>query len=299
MSVALTKQTIAGSELPVSDLCIYVQNTDNGGTYLLKAVSGTNNIGFDVKKQLLIPFPPSSFAEALTVFRTSLNIGFDNLDLLKLKVIGCPAHSFSGEPLLPLVVLYDGVIKTTFSSFNADQQKPAHVTVPNRLYTVTQTDGFASTVIGSRWNYAVQLGNDGSGDLNTFITVRYFMYPSVGTISEGQLYTKSLNFSHLEVVNNSVACYGGCFTGDDQDYLYTLLKRDGTFALTSQFSDTVYGRFNIPSGGEIKQFMNGYYLATDGGGSLYLYSINNGGELITALTGEFNTSLPLAFLDVV
>jgi hypothetical protein len=33
----------------------------------------------------------------------------------------------------------------------------------------------------------------------------------------------------------------------------------------------------IPSGGEIKQFANGYYIATDGSSNMFLYNINNNG----------------------
>lgn len=276
MSVALTKQVITGSELPTGDLVAYVTDSETGLTSVL--VCGATGV---VTKQALVPFPPTTFVSNPVEFVT-----------LKEQTAGSNPLTFLDINTITLFTAYElnrfGCVGITTYSTGTFIQLDS---LPFFSRGFTFMGPFKAAVIKlTETAYVAGLGTLSDGNPNLeFITG---LYTSAG--SQGH----PINVNYCDFDGNSVLSYGVSVVGD---YAYALLKRDGTAVKLGITSGTTeYVTYTVPAGGEIKHFDAGYYITTDGAANLFLYSINNGGELVTQLTpGTFNADLPLEFFSLV
>lgn len=159
------------------------------------------------------------------------------------------------------------------------------------------SDSYSSTLT----TYVTGLGKDGYG------VDCYSIHVAIAYDNSTTLYGFcNVNIDSTKCLSDSsgVLSFGYCF--DTSHRCHVLLNNEtGYVAMFSTYGQSgtisaTYYQLVIPSGGVIKQFANGYYLTTNGAGALFLYSVQNGGTLVSELTTDtYDPDASLAFFGLV
>lgn len=297
MSVTLTEQVITGGPLPTGLLYFYSKCLALNMWYGFKFVPG------DHWYYCTFPtFPPTTYDVGNWVQMSILNGTNANI----VEVNGPPTHASelrlnchvkyadgsSSVAQLQSGTCYDPIISDVYSSnfcvqapnstlvsLWADQTGNAFsigYNLPNAYYW----HGLGKTAVNLPYYYIACTTHTGP--------------PTQGQHSVANTITYPLDVSKCVVVSNSVQCYGSYTTGAS---IYALLNPNGIMVAIVN-GVTAYYQLTVPAGGTIRQFLNGYYLATDASNNVFLYSINNNGTLITQLLGGYNPTTTIELLAI-
>lgn len=280
MSVALTKLTISGSELPSGPLVAYMyinypltSITPKDRRMRIFRSSSTGLIEF----YDLPEFPPQSipFAPIWTTIRT-----VPNMTNVTKFVTTRYAHRPSNPP--------EPIWGAIYGQMNGTAPNWYHFVVQGNMYNNPSAyDTSPSTNIQPTAVY-VEAGVQAQ-----------FLY---GKKANGEPNFGSTAPANCVVVDSSVQTYGTYVYHDPSynnaygDKVYILMN-DTTGLVVNirpSNSDLVW-MLNMPAGGKIVYFasITGHYLATDASNNLFLYSFNgqNGTSgLVTQLTGTFDST---------
>jgi len=289
MSVAITKQTITGSELPTGGLISYVKDRSTGAYTILTSTSGGG-----ISIQGVIPFPPTEFTSApvsvgtakynngsglITSFTSISKVEFlkDQFGHYSGLIVGT-ASGLTGTAVFSNIVTYNINENYFYDSFYVNSRisptllicETYGTTVDRRIY------GLGKDSVTSQPNLSIKNG----------------------------VWTANVNVAYVKTSSNSCLNYGYSIIGGT---LYVLLN-DSTGALakidnidtSNQVISPTYSYLTIPSGGVIKQLSKGYYLCTNAADDLFLYSINNGGEFVCQLDRDtYDEDTAIEFFDVI
>jgi hypothetical protein len=315
MSITLTEATISGGPLPTGVGYNYSFCDDIQMWYAFRI----NPITGVVQYQQLPIFPPTTFDNSDGAWRTPVTSQGEpiTLDLpatlskwdmkpTHQKPLWVPHFSVKpgAGPLTVTTKIYSSIvlIGQSWSSFSA----------PERSFTPAAFDWCG--------------GSDHQSDLSDYIitggnTVCDYLQAAIGgKMDTGEpayrFYSKKPDSIHTNsgiwptenvmpldstkctVINNTVQCYGIYSTLIPGQYGYTakvyfLLSTSGIMGAYGVSNEIVYYQLTVPAGGVIRQFMRGYYIATDATNKVFLYSINNNGTLIQELLGTYDPTLSL------
>lgn len=284
MTITINQQTITGSELPTGDLYEYRKDAVTGVWTLI-----SGGAGGQIYTQAITPFPPSSFTASPNLSWTLIAYSSSNSYIGPFSGITKIALGVTSGQILVLVPVGTNSSEIYRSVGSTSAQRITGSILPTVFYITRNLSGTSPFN-----NYSI-----------TGLGITYLSAPNL-YITRDKPYSSSLtatswalNVAMCDVVDNSVQSYG---VWDSANHVYVLLSKTvGTMAALQIDSTTVtYSQLVIPSGGEIKQFANGYYLCTDGSANLYLYSINNGGELVTQLDpSTYDDSLSLELFELI
>jgi hypothetical protein len=306
--LTLTKQTITGGDLETGDLVAYV------GNYIVKC-SSTGAI----TAKFVSPFPPYGDGASAGSYVSLGQLKYSNGDLpVSISKFTASAYGIGMIMFLQDDNGYLGVQTSRWSksAITSLTQAPGDILI-DPLMTGENTNitnhpealtALPTMFFTDDYHYKVGLGKYLSGAPN-FTFVNSTLY------NNGNAYVYSVDAQYCKIIDNSVQCYGfydDNATGDWHILLdningyvchkYTIYIGEIEGQPGDDWVQTAFETIQlaIPSGGEIKQFANGYYIASDSGSGLFLYSINNGGTLIDELSyGTYNPDLPLEFFNVV
>lgn len=308
MSVTLVEQIIAGGPLPTGVGYAYSRCTSLNMWYAFRIHATTGLIQY----QQLPVFPPTAFNNADEAWVDTAKY-INTPDKLSQWIV-IPQHKTE------LNIVSYCVNGPTHASPDDSTLCGGDLTVNtgNASASNRVTNGAVAAVHGFGTDDAYSMYPRWAAVLGKKITGQphYYIHVS-GVVSPSVVLTVPIDSSKCIVVDNKVECYGvyihdasvqsspGVFTS--QAYkTYALLSPAGIMVEitivhsggSSTVTATNYYQLTVPAGGTIRQFLNGYYIATDVSNNVFLYSINSNGTLITQLLGTYSPSLAIELLAI-
>ena len=299
MSVTLTEQVITGGPLPTGPLYFYSKCLALNMWYGFKFVPG------DHWYYCTFPiFPPASYDVGGWVQAGALAGGLANI----VEVNGPATHSYEldincglrfADGSISVFCIQGSVGSDPISSDIYVQNSFFALTVNKNLFYIWADQSSNAFQQGpSQVNVVAWygLGKNTSNLPYYYIDRRTHVSPSVsGSAASAPVGSYALDVSKCVVVSNSVQCYGVYATSIS---LYALLNPTGIMVAIVNGAAPAYYQLTVPAGGTIRQFLNGYYIATDASNNVFIYSINNNGTLITQLLGGYNPTTTIELLAI-
>ena len=301
MSIPIVKQTVSGPPLPVGTNIAYARDI---ATHQWKQFQCTSD-GY-ITYHDLYPFPPYENLGDLQQFgpltiRDNLNTYSNVYDVTSLS-----AAPFDG---LHLNKMRFGFMCRSLH-YNTDYFMRSFVKTNESL------DGYSGHYMITEKVYPLGVfslfENAFIAGLGCMLPGSPYFYLHIGSYSLlSDIYVIPVQPSGC-IVNsqNEVLSFGATavlqkWTGDRlhelKGSIYVLLNNETGVAFEFQLPNRTsrYISFIIPAGGKIKQFADGFYIASNSAGEHFLYSINNNGTLIDQLDiGTCNIDNPLEILAV-
>lgn len=277
MPETIVKATITGSELPFGDAYRYTKDSQTGVYAVAKAINSAGNLKIGIDS--ISPIPPSTYTETYT--EIAITSPVTNPVSYSTSVLTDVNHGTYENDIL-VTAYYNNIVYSNYSGSSTNvwiENLSTHSDATLKILTST-----SSCMVG--------LGKSGTEP-------NFYIYRKAVTGGPGAIV---LDASYCTVVADSVLCYGSWAASSNVAYIL-LNPLTGIMArvyISGVSTSKAYSQLTIPAGGEILHFANSYYIAKDATTGLFLYSINAGGTLITALTpGVYNQNTPLELLDIV
>lgn len=306
MSIPIVKQNVSGPPLPVGDTIAYAKDIQ---THQWKQFQ----CGLDryVTYQELYPFPPyentqvyntlfrltmpadmlvpeTNYAYAISYFRVA---NFDLQRILNLEEITC---AFSARSIVS--GRYNDFF-TTYIRLNSgagNTFKIVENAYPMNVFSLFENvfvAGLGCSYGGAPYFY-IHIGTYTDASDMTIVPVN-----EAACIVNAYYEVSAFGAASTVTKNSTNSKYFADLSG----YIYVLLNNVTGVALEFKAPNKTwkYVTFTIPSGGKIKQFADGFYVASNSLGEHFLYSINNNGTLIDKLDiGTCNIDNPLEIFAV-
>jgi hypothetical protein len=320
MSITLTEATITGGPLPTGVGYNYSFCDDIQMWYAFR-IHPTTGV---VQYQQLPTFPPTTFDNADGAWYTPITSQGGSLtvdlpaDLSKWDMK--PTHQ---KPLWVshfLVKPGAGPVTVTtkaYSAITANGQGWPSFNAPDHHFTPAAFDWCGSgdhqsdiseyiienaNIVGDYLQVAVGGKMDTGEPAYKFYSKKPDSIRTNSHIWPNDIYMP-LDSTKCTIVDSAVQCYGMYSTLIPGQYGYTpkvyfLLTTSGIMGAYGISNEIVYYQLTVPAGGVIRQFMRGYYIATDVTNKVFLYSINNNGTLIQELLGTYDPTLSLELFHI-
>lgn len=308
MSIPIVKQNVSGPPLPVGTNISYAREI-----YTLQWRQFQCTSDGYVSYQDLYPFPPYEnrglFQPLLRLVLPDRVVNLGDWDDYVYDVESFQVANFDPQLFENAKVFHCGFICRSVKQNAYDNLLRSYIKIGtdvDRVFVITENvyplgvfsilenvyvAGLGCTVQGSPYFY-LHIGTYASASNMVTIPVNAsacivngkYEVLSFGTASTvAKYHTDSVSFTDLH------------------GYVYVLLNNETGVALELKvpYLTWKYVTFTIPAGGKIKQFANGFYIASNSAGEHFLYSINNNGTLIDQLDiGTCNIDNPLEILAV-